>query len=161
MLINAFRQELKNILSGMETDRMPVIRRSLLPDWLYSTDLSAVCRETVKKRFLEILTENGWETMEAGGWIQMRKASHEPPANWHEGPFGPEAACCRSLLERHPEGSCSDAENVQCILIKAAEEGEKAFESACAELHHSWAECLRKGKPLPAVHPAYFSDRRE
>ena len=99
--------------------------------------------------------------MEAGGWIQMRKASHEPPANWHEGPFGPEAACCRSLLERHPEGSCSDVEKVQCILIKAAEEGEKAFESACSELHHSWAECLRKGKPLPAVHPAYFSDRRE
>ena len=161
MLINAFRQELKDILSGMETDRMPVIRRSLLPDWLYSTDLSAVCRETVKKRFLETLTENGWETMEAGGWIQMRKASHEPPANWHESPFGPKAACCRSLLERHPEGSCSDAEKVQCILIKAAEEGEKAFESACAELHHSWAECLRKGKPLPAVHPAYFSDRRE
>ena len=114
-----------------------------------------------KKRFLETLTENGWETMEAGGWIQMRKASHEPPANWHESPFGPKAACCRSLLERHPEGSCSDAEKVQCILIKAAEEGEKAFESACAELHHSWAECLRKGKPLPAVHPAYFSDRRE
>ena len=55
MLINAFRQELKDILSGSETDRMPVIRRSLLPDWLYATDFPALCRETEKKRFLERL----------------------------------------------------------------------------------------------------------
>ena len=161
MLINAFRQELKDILSGSETDRMPVIRRSLLPDWLYATDFPALCRETEKKRFLETLTENGWETMEADGWIQMRKAANEPPANWYEGAFGPEAVCCRSLLERHTGSSGTDAESVQCILIKAAEEGEKAFETACASLHHSWAERLRKGEPLPAIHPAYFSDRKE
>jgi len=162
MLINAFRKELKILLSGPGLIRTPVIRRSLLDNWLYATDLPALCRETDKSRFLDTLAQYGWETMEAEGWIQMRKNSPEPPDNWYDGSFGQEAACCRSLLMRHPGRPETEAEKkVQCVLIKAAEEGEKAFESACADLHRSWAECLRKGEPLPAVHPAYFSARKE
>ena len=161
MRINAFRRELKEILSAPGPHRTPVLRRSLLDDWLYATDLPALCGENEKQCFLDELSAKGWETMEAEGWIQLRKPAQEPPENWYEGFFGPEADCCRSLLERHPGSDDKEAERVQYILIKAAEEGEKALEAACAGLHRSWAERLRKGEQLPAVHPAYFRARKE
>lgn len=161
MRINTFRKELKAILSAPGPHRAPVLRRSLLDDWLYATDLPSLCGENEKQRFLKEVSANGWETMEAHGWIQLRKPAQEPPEDWYEGAFGPEADCCRSLLERHPGGDDTEAERVQRILIKAAEEGEKALEAACAGLHRSWAEHLRKREQLPAVHPAYFTARKE
>ena len=82
----------------------------------------------------------------------------EPPEDWYEGNFGPEAACCLSLLERHAGTACGAPEAVQRTLIKAGEEGGKAYETACAELHREWAERLRRGEPLPAVSRRYFGE---
>ena len=75
---------------------------------------------------------------------------------WYEGPFGPEADCCLSLLVRHPASAGEPSDKAQRMLIKAGEEGEKAYEGACAALHREWAERLRKGDSMPDISQRYF-----
>ena len=50
-----------------------------------------------------------------------------------------------------------DAAAAQRALIKAGEEGGKAYENACQKLHREWAERLRRKEPLPALSLRYFS----
>ena len=159
MRINALRKELKASLTVLPLRRAPVIRRSFHEDWLYATDLPVLCPAREREAVLQTLSCAGWEYKQEGDWIQLRKPSEQPPEGWYGGPFGTEAACCLSLLERHATKTDGTAEAVQRILIKAAEEGDKAYNSACAEIHRNWAERLRKKEPLPAVHRCYFSRR--
>ena len=155
MQMNSLRQELRILLTDLKSFRMPAVRRSRREDWLYDTDLPALCGETELKRALSVLEEAGWETETEQEWLHVRKAAEEPPKGWFNGNFGPEAACCMSLLTRH--STCGEGkETVQITLIKAGEEGEKAYESACETLHSCWAEKLRRKEKLPAVSRSYF-----
>jgi len=155
MQMNSLRKELRILLADLKSYRMPAVRRSRHEDWLYDTDLPALCEETELKRAISVLAEAGWETESEQEWMHVRKAAEEPPCGWFNGTFGPEAACCLSLLNRHL--TCGKGkEAVQIMLIKAGEEGEKAYESACETLHSCWAEKLRRKEKLPAVSRRYF-----
>ena len=124
----------------------------LLPVLLSRSDLD---------HFLADLAAAGWEYREEQDWILLRKSADDPPKEWFTGSFGPEAACCGSLLKRHT-GLPQDApEAAQRMLIKAGEEGEKAYEAVCASLHRDWAGRLRQGKPLPALSLKYFGFKEE
>lgn len=159
MKINALRRELNTLISTElqeHTGRKPAIRRSLLENWLYVTDLpETVCRERLEA-VRSLLSESGWESMTKDGWMQVRKAVSEPPEDWYDGPFGPEAGCCRSLIERHPERMEEPDRRIEYLLIRAGEEGEKAYEAACRQLHGEWAERLRKNQKLPKVSILFF-----
>ena len=156
MKINALRKELKRLLEPENGRRRPAIRRSFREDWIYAADLpefipggelEAVCRK---------LQEAGWECLAEDGWLQLRKPADEPPEDWLDGPLGPEAACCRSLLIRHSERLREKDWKTVCSLIRAAEEGQEAYEAACRQIHHGWAERLRKKQRLPEISLSYF-----
>ena len=159
--VNALRKELQILMQTKRTSRPPVLRRSLVEEWLYATDLPGVCSREEISLFQDQLTENGWEYTADGQWILMRKTAEEPPDEWYNGSFSTEAGCCLSLLERHPDRTTDAPEAAQRMLIKAGEEGEKRYEAACAALHRNWAERLRKGEPLPALNSCYFLERKE
>ncbi len=156
MLRNALREELAAVLTPPAGGRPPAIRRSPREEWLYMTDLPVLYGGTVPNTLLTALTGLGWEYRQEDDRLQLRKPAPEPPEHWYAGPFGPEAGCCLSLLDRHPQRDVEDSGAAQRTLIKAGEEGEKAYEETCAALHKDWARRLREGKSLPALSRRYF-----
>ena len=156
MQYNALRRELAELLDGGEGERKPAVRRSRREDRIYATDLAGLPEGPERSRAAGRLRAAGWDVLDAGGWLEMRKTAPEPPEGWFEGPFGPEAGCCRALLQRHPERECEDPA-CECRLIKAGEEGRDAYERACREIHGEWAERLRLGQKLPRISGRYFS----
>ena len=149
---NALRKELICLLGTEDGRKRPAIRRSLREEWLYAVYLHGTAAGDLSGK----LREAGWESLADGDWLQLRKAADEPPEGWFEGPFGPEAECCRSLLGRHSERRQEDDQRIEYSLIRAGEEGQAAYETACRQLHHAWAERLRKGQSLPNVSLTYF-----
>ncbi len=158
MRYNALRRELAEILAGAEDERKPAVRRSRREDRIYATDLAGQPEGPERNRTAERLREAGWDVQDTGGWLEMRKAAPEPPEGWFDGTFGPEACCCRALLQRHPERGEEDPA-CECRLIKAGEEGRDAYERACREIHGRWAERLRLGQKLPQISGRYFGGR--
>ena len=156
MRINALRQELAAMLSALPACRAPALRRSIREEWIYATDLPMILSGREAELLRKKLTAAGWEYTEESGWLLLRKPAEEPPEDWYEGAFGPEAACCASLLRRHPAEPEADPQAIQRMLIKAGEEGTKAYEEACAKLHEAWAARLREGYALPAISRKYF-----
>ena len=156
MVCNALRKDLTEILTLLPEGRKPALRRSLREEWLYATDVPVISGGDVPAALRKALTGAGWEYLQEGDWLQLRKPAPEPPEGWYAGLSGPEAACCLSLLDRHPVRSCEPAEPLQRKLIKAGEEGGKALEEACAALHREWAERLRQKRPLPDISRNYF-----
>ncbi|MBR3335175.1 MAG: hypothetical protein IKG23_12870 [Clostridia bacterium] len=156
MIRNALRKELSALLTAPAGKRQPVIRRSLTEAWLYATDLPALNEGNIPESILSALTAAGWAYLTENNWLLMTKPAAQPPEDWYAGPFGPEAVCCRSLLDRHPPADGEPSDAAQRMLIKAGEEGEKAYEEACAVLHREWAERLRTGESLPDLDRRYF-----
>ena len=158
MVRNALRKELAALLAAPPESRTPVIRRSLTDEWLYATDLPMLYGGSVPDTVKAALDSAGWKYDSDGAWLQLKKPAKEPPEGWYSGPFGPEAACCLSLLRRHPALAGTPSEAGQRMLIKAGEEGETAYEEACSAIHREWAERLRKGKKLPDLSRRYFGE---
>ena len=99
--------------------------------------------------------EDGRETAVTDAWIQLRCPLPPWPEGAFAGPFGPEAACCLSLLSRRPQGTARDA-GVEFRLLKAGEKGASAYEAACRQLHRDWARRLARGQTLPRISLRYF-----
>ena len=156
MRINALRRELTETIGKACALRPPALRRSREEDWLYATDLPILFDGTVPDEAGRSLKALGWEYAPEREWLQIRKEAPEPPEDWFTGLFGKEAACCLSLLDRHAVQAGRDAATAQYRLIKAGEEGDRAYEAACAIIHREWAERLRQGLPLPAIDRRYF-----
>lgn len=156
MVHNALRRELTELLTAPPGNRKPVIRRSLAEAWLYATDLPALYGGQVPDSVLSALDAAGWTFLPEKEWLLLVKQAKKPPKDWYNLPFGPEAACCLSLLSRHPVMDGGPSRTAECLLIKAGEEGEKAYEEACAALHRYWAELLRTGELLPDIDRRYF-----
>lgn len=156
MVRNSLRKELDALLKAPEGSRTPALRRSLRAEWLYATDLPALYGGSVPDSIRSALDSAGWEFAPDGEWLQLRKPAGEPPEDWYGGAFGPEARCCLSLLIRHPVSGEIRPDDAERMLIKAGEEGENAYEEACAAIHRAWAASLREGNGLPAVSRRYF-----
>lgn len=156
MVRNVLRKELTALLNAPPGNRQPVIRRSFTEAWLYATDLPVLYGGQVPDSVLAALDAAGWLFLPENGWLLLTKPAKEPPEGWYDGPFGPEAACCLSLIERHPARDGESSGMAERMLIKAGEEGEKAYEDACAALHREWAERLRTGRPMPDLDRRYF-----
>lgn len=165
------------MLLDCEAKRPPALRRSLREDYLYASDLPGIVTEETLKGFIINAESAGWDVIREGGWIQMRRRIPELPDDWYRGGFeggdgrenGSELECCASLLARHPNpnekvrgeerqsgesGSYKgkrEGETEIIALIKAGEEGERAVEKLCREMHREWAERLRKKEPLPPI----------
>ncbi len=156
MRINALRQELTETLGKAAALRPPALRRSLEEAWLYATDLPGLCPEAELEKTIRQLTDAGWESRREDEWLQLRKPCPVPPEDWYGGNFGPEAACCLSLLRRHPERMTAPAGEEAYSLIKAGEKGGAAYEQCCGKLHGMLAESLRLGTAFPDLSPRYF-----
>lgn len=155
MRYNALRLELAEFIAGVGGERKPALRRSRREDRMYATDLAGMPEGPERDALADRLWEAGWDVEDAGGWLELRKRAAEPPEGWYDGAFGPEAACCRRMLERHPEQGKEDIEAV-CRLVKAGEEGPEAYELACREIHGRFAERLRRKEKLPKISMDYF-----
>ncbi len=157
---NAWRRELRGVLAAEEYLRPPALRRSLLADYLYAVDLPTVATEEQVLRFQRRAEALGWECALRKGWLQLRRPVYAPPAGWFEGPFGEEAACCRSLRGCHSKredgGDTLSEPGAAYALIKAGEEGPEACERVFGALHRDWAVRLRRGVPLPELHAAFW-----
>ena len=158
MIRNALRRELTELLSAFPGCRQPVLRRSMQDEWLYATDIPILFNGIVPDALQKSLADAGWEYIQEGNWLHLRKTIQQPPGDWYAGPFGPEAFCCLSLILRHPANSDKSVDSVQRMLVKAGEQGEKAYEDVCAALHREWAVRLRQKIPLPAVSRHYFGE---
>ena len=154
MKINALRKELNTLIPAGDDGRKPAIRRSRREDWIYATNLPECASGERLEAIRGALAAAGWESLEEGGWMELRKTVKEPPEAWFDGPFGPEAACCRSLLSRHRRQEAG-RETVY-RLIRAGEEGPAVYEDVCRQLHRDWAERLRRKQELPDVSPYFF-----
>ena len=161
MVSTRLRTELRELLSATACTRPPALRRSLQPDWMYATDAPGLCAEAEKNALLYRLAEAGWETREEHDWLQIRKPLEAPPDPLPEGMTGPEAARCRSLLDRHPERDPSRPDREICLLVKAAEEGREAYEASCGKLRREWAERLRRKERLPDLSLQFFEETKE
>ena len=155
--MNRLRREIRTLLDSAESDRPAALRRSRLEDWLYATDLPQAAQRKAVADFLRTAAETGWKTDERAGWILLDRTPEKPPEDGFRGPFGPEAACCANLLQRHP-GKRKNGDREARILLKAGEEGPDAYERACGSLHREWAAALRKGEALPDLAAEYFRE---
>ncbi len=157
--MNAWRLEIKEWLEEAGAPRPPALRRSLREDFLYATDLPKLLPREELERFEQRAEAAGWTWREEGDWLELTRGGEAPPAGWYGGPFGGEAACCLSLLERQGGGKGTDDRAV-LKLIKAGEEGPEACEKVWREIHLNWAERLREGKELPQMDPAWFGGKK-
>ena len=155
---NPWRKELHALFLPLSLPRTPALRRSLKPDWLFSTDLPSFASPDACKAFLRSAESLGWEAGEGAGpgpdasvrgWLELRRSVSSFPPGFFPVEAGGEYACLCALLARHP-GS-TDASSETILLLKAREEGAAAWENACRELHRELARRLRLHEPLPAL----------
>ena len=176
--MNEWKQALKGLLGEEKTPRQPVLRRSRRPDWLYTTDLPGLISEEALQSFRIRAEAAGWWTEVQAGWLEFTRKVSSPPAGWFEGARPEEAGCCASLLRRHSglpaenrdrnrqatpriQADQRDGNREAIALMKAGEEGTRAYEKLCAALHRDWAARLRRGERLPALDPAFFENTEE
>ncbi len=155
--MNKLRQEIRTILDGTDSSRPAALRRCRREDWLYATDLPQAASGEAVDAFLRMMESSGWRARQEAGWILLDRIPEMPPEGFFSGPFGPEARCCLSLLQRHPDRK-GNADHAIRMLLKAGEEGPDAYERACGVLHREWAASLRKGEVLPGMATLYFGE---
>lgn len=158
--MNELRMAVMFLLSGTESDRPAALRRSLREDYLYATDLPQTADREAAEAFRRQAESDGWRTEEDGGWILLDRVPEKPPAGGFTGPYGPEAGCCASLLERHPERKKQSSLRERRMLLKAGEKGPEAFERCCTTLHRELAEKLRKGTALPDLDTSWLKGEK-
>ena len=159
--MNEFRRTLRLALDQLGGVRPAALRRSRTEDSLYATDLPQLTDEATWRQFLSGLEKKGWQGRTAQGWLLLGFPAQEPPEGGFAGPFGPEAACCLSLLDRHdadrvPEEPDEETVNLRYRLIKAGEEGPEAYERLCGAIHGEWAARLRQHRALPLISRTFF-----
>ena len=154
--MNAWRKELLDILAETPCRRKPALRRSLLEDAIYATDLPLVSSEEGLRSFRGKAEQAGWRLWMGRDWLQLDRSGTAPPEGWFSGPFGPEAGCCASLLRR--QAWAEEDQTAFRLLIRAGEEGPGAYERACGALHREWAARLRQKRPLPRLDLRFFEE---
>ena len=82
MLNNALRRQLSSFMNEQQPERQPALRRSRSADWIYASDIPVLLSDESKGRLLGILEKAGWEHLEDGKWLLLRKTAEEPPEDW-------------------------------------------------------------------------------
>jgi len=164
-VLRELRRQVTCALNEMPASRKPALRRSDSPDALLATDLPLVADREAVEAFAARLTAQGWRVLPgSNGWLLL---DADVPVPQVVGDFHPqgEAACCISILQRHPGNG--DAREKIRALVKAAEAGKQPLERLCAALHGDLAAMLRQHEPLPGELLPYLyravqdvSDRR-
>ncbi len=161
--MNTLRAELQELLGSVKCSRKPVLRRSREEEHLYTTDLPAAADDENIRLFLMLAGKNGWKADPGNGWIELDKPVTTLKQSGAPAAFGAEAACCLSLLKRHPPENCKkqqqaadDTAREIRKLIKAAECGPAEYETACRRLHAALAARLRMKEALPDIHRSFF-----
>lgn len=144
------------MLAILQAVRPAVLRRSLKKDSLYATDIPVLLQEEQLKQWLGMAASHGWIWRQEGNWILLDRRIPDEFTGRYNGPFGNEASCCASLLERGR--ATAESADERRSLIKAGEEGPAAFEKTCGGLHTEWAERLRKNEPLPDIPSRWFKN---
>ena len=159
--MNKLRAEAQALLSGIQADRPAAVRRCRHKEYLYATDLPLTAGKEAVAVFIRRAETAGWRTKREDGWILLDRIPEEPPQGGFQGPYGPEAKCCASLLRRHPEERRRSGETERRRLIKAGEESPEAYERTCKSLHREWAADLRQGTALPDLTMSFFEEEAE
>ena len=144
------------MLSHAECIRPAALRRSLLEDYLYATDLPQAATADAVAAFRQEAEAAGWRTEITDGWIQLDRIPGSVDRDNLPGTAGPEARCCTSLQLRHP-GKRKNGNREKRMLLKAAEEGPGTYERVCGILHREWAAALRNREQLPDVPAEYLT----
>ena len=154
--MNKLRQEIRDLLSSAESIRPAALRRSLMKDFLYATDLPKAASEEAVACFRRKAEEAGWRTEETDSWIQLDRIPEAVPSGLLPENPGMEAVSCLSLLERHPDirRNCSREKR---MLLKAADKSPEEYERICGLLHREWAAALREKEKLPDLPAEYFT----
>ena len=161
MEMNQLRTQIRAMLNRCADGRAPALRRSRRPEFLYAADLPLSSSPEAVDRFLSLAREEGWKTETADGWVYLDRPVIRPPENGFSGPYGPEAACCLSLIRRHGKKAEDPEHSAEGSLVKAGEEGSREYERVCGILHAQWAEALRNGEMIPDVDPGFFGEESE
>ena len=118
--MNKLRQEIRTILDGTDSSRPAALRRCRRENWLYATDLPQAASGEAVDAFLRMMESSGWRARQEAGWILLDRIPEMPPEGFFSGPFGPEARCCLSLLQRHPDRKGNAGHAIR-MLLKAGE----------------------------------------
>ena len=145
-----WRNELTALMDISGFQRKPALRRSNLNEYLLATDYPMTADKQSVQSFIIAAEQAGWQTKEDRGWIHLNRAPQFEAAEQIPDP-GPEAACCLSLLNRHPDGRTASDGCTERMLLKAMEEGSTACEHICRKLHCEWAVLLRSHSGLPDI----------
>ena len=155
------RNELRNLLADEKTAHPATIRRCRQEDYLYATNLPQLSDEENILYFIRNAETSGWRTEMKDGWILLDRIPEEPPKRAFPEITGPEAGCCASLLQRHPQSRGNEGSREIRMLIKAGEENAEAYERVCGILHREWSAALRNGLKLPEISLSYFREESE
>ena len=152
-----WRDELKRMMDQAGYRRVPVLRRSSGDCFLFATDFPQAAEEDAVTAFLDFADKAGWHTERENGWIFLERppvfeAAENIPA------AGTEAACCLSILKRYTGSVTRSDGSAERALLKAAEEGETAYENACSRIHTAWAAALRNHTGIPGVDSRFFGE---
>lgn len=136
-------------MDTLPVSRKPALRRSPRPDSLFAADLPLCASVSACNTFILEAKSLGWESLEADGWIHLRKTCAPlPPGLFPAGAEG-EASCLETLFCRHPGSEDAGPEII--LLMKARESGPRDWEAACRSFHRELARRLRTGEPFPDI----------
>ncbi len=148
-MLTELRRQVTCVLSDIPARRKPALRRSDNREALLATDLPLVADREAVDVFSSRLAAQGWRVFGAGnGWLLL-DAEVPVPQDCDGFCAQGEAACCISLLQRHP--GLGEARGSIRAIVKAAEAGRQPFERLCAILHGEIAAMLRQHETLPSV----------
>lgn len=145
-MLTPLRRELLALLAKTDACRPPALRRSSHPEALLATDLPLLVAEEAAAAFIRAAEARGWRVWAEGGWLLLDHPVEAPPLLPRR--LTGEAACCLSLLLRHPGGDAPTA-SIRA-LAKAAEAGDRQVQRLCEAWHRDFAACLRRREPLPS-----------
>lgn len=145
-MLKAMRHEVQEAMAGYAVKRTPTVRRSDREDMLLACDLPSVASETDVQAFTAAMEAAGWTVERVVMWLLLDKTVPMPVPDSSVRAEG-QAACCISLLERHP--SAVNDERAIRAVVKAGEKGMHELQRVCLRLHAEWAEKLARGELLP------------
>ena len=153
-----WREEIAEMMDHAGCFRRPSLRRSNREEYLLSTDYPQAADPDAAQALIRAARSKGWKILQEDGWIYFDRPAVFEAADG--APHAcPEADCCLSLLERHPDARVPSDGKAERMLLKAMEEGNEAFETVCKKLHGIMACSLRKKERIHDIDQRFFGGK--